>query len=264
MINGWYAALCQNGCLPEIVRDIDLVQGIPPGFKLIILPMQVIEVEGIRQALFSWVKSGGHLVASGQTFLYDQSLYAQKRYPGADLFGVQENETDPYDGFIRYFRNQADFDFPAGGRRIDCILAGAKAIGSIGSKPLITEYGLGHGTSIWFGCSPGRKHAFSSIDGFMQVVGDLINTAGVKFPVNCTQGVVASACPVQNGILLFLVNLTGQDTTTWIRLNGRTAYHAVNLLDDTVACTGESVDRFPVSLLAEQSKILLLQEDITS
>lgn len=257
--HGWYAALAQNGCLPRIVRDIDLAVAIPADLRLLILPMQVIETSGLRQALLNWVEAGGVLVASGQTFLYDPLLYAQRQYPGVDLFGVEQDETDPYDGFVRYFRADTDYDFPAGGRRVDCIPQGTDVIGAAeDGRPLVTLHRFGQGQSIWFGCSPGRKHTYSVIDGFTQVVGDLISTAGIRPAISCTHGVVSCACPVQDGWVLFLVNLTGKALTTWVRLHDQAMRSASDLLSDTDLYRGEPADRFPVPLLAEQSKIIFL------
>ena len=116
---GWYAAFAQNGCLPHIIRDTDLIGGVPDSIRLMIMPMEVIEWPGIRESLLDWVTKGGILVASGYTFLYDRDMVAQKEYPGTDLFGVNEFETDKYAGNVTLFGGMFDqIKITSGGRKI--------------------------------------------------------------------------------------------------------------------------------------------------
>ncbi|HBP38930.1 MAG TPA: hypothetical protein DD640_09375, partial [Clostridiales bacterium] len=255
--SGWHAALCQNGCIPDILRDADLPQGIPAHIRLLVLPMEVIELPGLRDTLSLWVENGGILVASGQTFIYDHHLFAQREYPGKELFGVNEDETDAYEGEITCFSQETGWNsLPSGGRRIDCVLCGAKPVGVIGGRPIVTVFAKGRGKSIWFGCAPGRTHDFAKNSGLYAVVSALLADAQVKPSVKATQGVVTHTLINGSQRLTFVVNLTGRDVCTWLTLADDVVMHVDELISQQTVYEGLPVSCFPLQLKAEQSCIL--------
>ncbi|GEM_PF-2140499 len=255
--SGWHAALCQNGYIPDILRDIDLSAGIPAHIKMLVLPMEAVEPTGLRDALTVWVKGGGILVASGQTFLNDDLLYAQREYPGIDLFGVNENETDAYDGPVTCFGPETGRNvMPSGGRRIDCVLHGARPVGSIDGRPVVTVHNKGRGKAIWFGCAPGRTHDYTKSNGLCSVVSALMSDARLSPLVKATHGVVTTTLKNGKQRLTFVLNLTGRDAHSWLTLNEDMVTRVNELMNGRIVYDGLPTSCFPVFLESEQSCIL--------
>lgn len=259
---GWHAALAQNGCLPAVLRDADLAGAIPPNIRMLILPMQIIEPPGLRDALSDWVRAGGTLVASGQTFLFDHDMYAQREYPGRALFGVNEDETAVYDGDVVCFGAETGrVSLPSGTRRVDCTLDGARPIGAIGGRVAATVRYAGRGKAVWFGCAPGRAHDYARAGGLCSVVSSLLADADCLPGIRSTGTVVTHTLRNGRRTLLFVINMNKTPADAWITFGKEEGDVRIGEM-----IRNESYGRvsrahgFPVSLEAEQSGIFLIEE----
>ena len=256
---GWYTALSQNGCIPDILWDTRIKDEIPAHIKVLILPMQVIEIENLRKTLTKWVDNGGILIASGQTFLFDKYMYAQREYPGIELFGINEDETDEDKRPVTMFLDNNYIKMPSGGRRIDSCLHGAQPIGAIEDKIAATIYEKGKGKSIWFGCAPGRSHNYEQSDGLCSVVSSLLSYAGITPEIKASDGIVTHMEKINEEIVVYVINLTKNSISSWITFANDCTDKVKDLYNGDEIYSGSKTQSFAVALKPFQSKILLCE-----
>ena len=85
---GWYQALIESRIPFEMVHDRNLDAAHLAPYKTLILPNIAALSDAQCDQLRAFVKSGGNLIATHETSLYDQLGVARKNYALADLFGV--------------------------------------------------------------------------------------------------------------------------------------------------------------------------------
>lgn len=85
---GWYQALVESRVPFEMVHDRLLDGASLSSYKTLILPNIAALSEAQCDQLRAFVKSGGSLIASYETSLYDEKGVPRKNFALADLFGV--------------------------------------------------------------------------------------------------------------------------------------------------------------------------------
>ena len=88
----WFEALLYAGQKPYFLPARRLpVHGISPSVKALIVPSMAVLREGVAEALFHWVESGGHIVAGPFTGVYGMDGRTYVPSPGGvlrELFGL--------------------------------------------------------------------------------------------------------------------------------------------------------------------------------
>jgi len=85
---GWYQALVESRIPFEMVHDKLLDAGHLAAFKTLILPNIAVLSDAQCEQLRAFVASGGSIVATHETSLYDELGVRRKNFALADLFGV--------------------------------------------------------------------------------------------------------------------------------------------------------------------------------
>lgn len=188
-LQGYYQAFYDANIPVDIVSEEEDYSR----YKLLVAPLLFLTRPHLRQKLYDYVSSGGHLVLSMRTGVKDwNNAVIAKTLPGEyrDLLGISVEDYDclrQYDQDVRWTAGPADMT-EAARKWCDIIrLEGAEAVAVYGKDfyagtPAITRHRYGSGAAYYVGTEAGPQVMRS-------LVAELTDQAGVQAIAESPEGV---------------------------------------------------------------------------
>ena len=257
---GWHRAVLENS-LPLDIFNARIVaeEGVPDGVRLLIAPMQIFDRKGLTPKLEGWIKVGGILVAGPWYGIYDEHTYANCQVPPTDLFGVRQGELYYPDAPKVELVQPAGpgLGFLSGRKFIETLLVeDAEIVGVVDDNIVMTSRAVGKGKVFYIGTFLGNAYDYAlspQLGGFVKW---LCEGSGVEAEVDATGGCLVRTAMSQGNRIVFLTNPSKNSVTTWLTFAKDEGGKLVDLLTDEVVVEVKKGKPVPVSVAAEDSRVL--------
>ena len=261
---GWHRAVLENNFPLEIFNARMVAEeGIQDSIRLLIAPMQIFDRKGLIPKLEAWVKAGGILIAGPWFGMYDDHTYANRQVPPTDLFGVRQEELYYPDNPKVELIQAAGvaLGFLPGQKFIETLLVeDAEIVGVVDDNIVMTSRAVGKGKALYIGTFLGNAYDHSlspQLGGFVKW---LCEGPGVQAEVDATGGCLVRTATSQGSSVIFLTNPSKNSITTWLIFAKDEGGTLVDLLTDEVVAEVKSGKPVPVSVAAEDSRVLKIPQ----
>lgn len=250
---GVYRALLDSGFAVDFLHARDLAaEGVPPSFKVLLMPFQVVDREGLSVRLKEWVRRGGTLLAGPNYGTYDPHTYANRRVPPdeiAEVFGARQKQNYfPVPPAINWTGRGV---LPGENTVETYALASARALGFFQGEPALTVNGFGKGRGYLMGTFAGAVYDPEKNPQLAELLLQVLAASGVSQPPTATERCILRQAWFRNRQVLFVYNFEDRTVTTKIELAGGQR-PARDLL------SGKTADLTAIQLGPKGSVVLLL------
>ena len=276
-LQGYFNTLIDLDYQPCICKTNALVEsGIPEGMKLLIYPYPLVDNEQLAPVIKEWVKQGGTFVAGPRFGCYASDSYANETVPPShwqDLFGVKDSDTYyPDEPMVEIIpigqENNRGFRLIGDILLDEFKLKEARILGVREKRIAATINKFGKGISILLGSFFGRaifaekaEKAIAAKDGLSCLLDMFCGLAGVHREVRITNHCWIRPAYSGNGHIFFVYNPDNHNKTAWVNLIGIHQGTVQDLLNGKIVARLTSDEPFPVSLKANDARILLWQSE---